>query len=185
MDDETTVDQRNTELFFEIADIVQFEPHKYDQGSWGHFKPDADQRMAFQKKYHMFPKSAYNAAGNDDDGRWEALECGTAMCVAGWAASLNKYYPSCSIINVAENGESIKRPKFDWGMVSKNKYLFRRRRTECRDVAEVGAELLGISEQEADILFHGDMEWDANDLREFGKGRSIVNYQDEVCWEED
>ena len=133
----------------------------------GHFKPDADQRMAFQKKYHMFPKSAYNAAGNDDDGRWEALECGTAMCVAGWAASLNKYYPSCSIINVVENGESIKRPKFDWGMVSKNKYLFRRRRTECRDVSEVGAELLGISEQEADILFHGDMEWDANDLREF------------------
>ena len=52
-------------------------------------------------------------------------------------------------------------------------------------MAEVGAELLGISEQEADILFHGDMEWDANDLREFGKGRSIVNYQDEVCWEED
>ena len=35
---------RDTDLFFEIADVIQFTPEQYNQGSWGDFNPTLDQR---------------------------------------------------------------------------------------------------------------------------------------------
>ena len=168
--------KRNKELFFEIADIMDFEPHKYNQGAWGVFMPDADQEMAFQKKHHMIPKSGYLSAGRDDDGRWEELECGTAMCVAGWACQLKGYYPSVEMVKVEENGVSITRPKFDWNQVTKLKRWSNRHRSRhtTHDVAETAARLLGIHEDEGDILFNGDQEWTGDDMRGFGKGETII-----------
>ena len=169
--------KHNKELFFEIADIIDFEPYKYNQGTWGVFTPDADQEMAFQKKHHVFPTVGYLAPGNDDDGRWEALECGTAMCVAGWACQLKGYHPSVEIMKVEENGITIQRPKFDWNCVTKLKRWSNRHRSRhtTHDVAEIAAKLLGIEEEEADILFNGDMKWTGDDLRSFGKGKYITN----------
>ena len=168
--------KRNKELFFEIADIMDFEPHKYNQGTWGVFAPDADQEMAFQKKHHVFPKNGYLTPGSDDDGRWEELECGTAMCVAGWACQLKGYYPSVELVKVEENGVSITRPKFDWNQVTKLKRWSNRHRSRhtTHDVAETAAKLLGITEDEADILFNGDQEWTGDDIRAFGKGETII-----------
>jgi len=167
--------KRNKELFFEIADIMDFEPHKYNQGTWGSFIPDEDQAMAFQKKYHVYPKSGYLSPGADDDGRWEELECGTAMCVAGWACQLKGYYPSVEMVKVEENGVTIERPKFDWNYVTKLKRWGNRYRwlDGTKDVAETAARLLGIEEEEADCLFNGDSEWTGDDLRAFGKGKEI------------
>ena len=169
--------KRNKELFFEIADIMDFEPHKYNQGTWGVFVPDADQEMAFQKKHHVFPRSGHLTPGSDDDGRWEELECGTAMCVAGWACQLKGYYPSVEMVNVEENGERISRPKFDWNQVTKLKRWSNRHRSRhtTHDVAETAARLLGIEEEEADLLFNGDQEWTGDDLRAFGKGKDIFD----------
>ena len=167
--------KRNKELFFEIADIMDFEPHKYNQSTWGHFIPDADQAMVFQNKHHVYPQSGYLSPGADDDGRWEALECGTAMCVAGWACQLKGYLPSVQMVTVEENGVSIERPKFDWNYVTKLKRWSNRHRSRhsTHDVAKIAANLLGITEDDADILFNGDNEWTGDDLRAFGKGKGI------------
>ena len=167
--------KRNKELFFEIADIIDFEPDKYDQATWGVFTPTQDQAMAFQRQYHVFPKSGYLTPGTDDDGRWEALECGTKMCVAGWACQLKGWLPSVQIVTVEENGKQIERPKFDWNQITKLKRWKNRHtsRHTTHDVAEVARKLLGINEDESDILFHGDYEWTGNDLRAFGKGEKI------------
>ena len=172
--------KRNKELFFEIADIMDFEPHKYNQGTWGSFLPDEDQAMAFLKKYLMYPQMGYLSAGADDDGRWEALECGTKMCVAGWACQLKGYLPSVNMVTVEENGKTIDRPKFDWNQVTKLKQWKNRHhsRHTTHDVAETAARLLGINTDEADILFNGDREWSGDDLRSFGKGCSIEIYED-------
>ena len=167
--------KRNKELFFEIADIMDFEPHKYNQGTWGSYYPSENDAMAFQEKYHMYPKSGYLSAGSDDDGRWEALECGTQMCVAGWACQLKGYLPAVELVTVEENGVVIQRPKFDWNQVTKLKRWNNRHRSRhtTHDVAKTAAGLLGITEKEADILFNGDQEWTGDDLRAFGKGKEI------------
>ena len=167
--------KRNKKLFFEIADIMDFEPKKYDQNTWGAYIPDEDIKMAFQQKYHLFPENGYLSPGGDDDGRWEALECGTRMCVAGWACQLKGYLPSVDMVTVQENGKTIQRPKFDWNYVTKLKRWSNRYRTRdtTKDVAEVAARLLGIEEEEANCLFNGDSEWTGDDLRAFGKGAAI------------
>jgi hypothetical protein len=100
------------------------------------------------------------------------------MCVAGWACNLKGYNPSVKMVTVTENGESITRPRFDWNMVTKLKRYQNRdqARHTTKDVAEVARRLLGITEEESAILFHGDAEWTGNDLRAFGKGESIEDY---------
>ena len=163
---------------------MDFEPLKYDQGTWGAYIPDEDIKMAFQKKYHVFPKSGHlnNSPGTDDDGRWEALECGTKMCVAGWACQLKGYLPSVNMVTVEENGYIIDRPKFDWNQVTKLKQWKNRHhsRHTTHDVAETAAKLLGINTDEADFLFNGDREWTGDDLRAFGKGEEIDYQREEM-----
>ena len=34
---DSTVEQRNSDLFFEIADVLDFYPHLYNQQTWGGF----------------------------------------------------------------------------------------------------------------------------------------------------
>ena len=168
----------NKELFFEIADIIDFQPHLYAQATWGNFVPDAEERLKFEEKYHLFPSNGYLQPGNEDDGRWKEIGCSTAMCVAGWACNLKGYNPSVKMITATENGESITRPRFDWNMVTKLKRYQNRgqMRHTTKDVAEVARRLLRITEEESFLLFHGDAEWTGDDLRAFGKGESIKNH---------
>ena len=167
--------KRNKELFFEIADIVDFKPELYDQAVWGSFSPSGADKRAFEEKYHLIPSGGYNAPGNDDDGRWEEVGCKTEMCVAGWACSLSGYNASVRMVSVEENGVMVQRPRFDWGEVTKLKRWTNRHSTRdtTKDVKVVARKLLGITADESDILFHGDVEWTGEDLREFGKGEDI------------
>ena len=168
----------NKELFFEIADIIDFKPDLYKQGIWGGFVPTEEDKYAFEEKYHLFPSYGYLSPGNEDDGRWTELSCKTAMCVAGWACNLKGYNPSVKMITVTENGKSVTRPRFDWNMVSKLKRWQNRSpmRHTTKDVAEVARKLLGITEEESALLFHGSAVWTGDDLRAFGKGESIEDY---------
>ena len=168
----------NKELFFEIADIIDFKPDLYTQAAWGAFVPTEGDRYAFEEKYHLFPDNGYLSPGNEDDGRWTELGCQTAMCVAGWACNLKGYNPSVKMITVTENGESVTRPRFDWNMVSKLKRWENRgpMRNTTHDVAEIARKLLRITEEESALLFHGDAVWTGDDLRAFGKGESIEDY---------
>ena len=168
----------NKELFFEIADIIDFQPHLYAQATWGNFVPDAKERLKFEEKYHLFPSNGYLQPGNEDDGRWKEIGCSTAMCVAGWACNLKGYNPSVKMVTAEENGESVTRPRFDWNMVTKLKRYQNRgqARHTTKDVSEVAQRLLRITEEESAILFHGDAEWSGDDLRAFGKGESIENH---------
>ena len=49
-------------------------------------------------------------------------------------------------------------------------------RNTTHDVAEIARKLLGITEEESALLFHGDAGWTGDDLRAFGKGESIEDY---------
>jgi hypothetical protein len=82
------------------------------------------------------------------------------------------------MVTVAENGESVTRPRFDWAEVTKlkrwkNRYSMR---DTTHDVKEVARKLLGVTYEESDVLFHGDVEWTGHDLRAFGKGESIEDH---------
>ena len=167
--------KRNKELFFQIADIIDFQPDLYAQATWGSFFPTEGDRYAFEEKYHLFPSDGYNSPGNDDDGRWEEVGCETAMCVAGWAASLSGYNASVRMVSYQENGVMVQHPRFDWGEVTKLKRWANRHseRATTKDVKVVARRLLGITHEESDILFHGDVTWTGEDLREFGKGEDI------------
>jgi hypothetical protein len=79
------------------------------------------------------------------------------------------------------DGTEILRPRYDWHMVSKRKFRQARGWQQCRDVGEVAAELLGVTDEEAELLFHGDAEWTAFDLREFGRGESILDHEQYEC----
>ena len=167
--------KRNKDLFFEIADIIDFKPNLFQQATWGNFVPTEGERYAFEEKHHLFPNEGYMSPGTSDDGRWEELGCKTAMCVAGWACNLKGYNPAVKMITVTENSKSVTRPRFDWNMVTKLKRWENRgfHRHTTRDVAEVARKLLGITEDESTLLFHGDEEWTGDQLRAFGKGEEI------------
>ena len=166
MKDDSTVEERNTDLFFEIADIIDFKPEQYAQETWGEFAPTQEDKEKFEAKFNRTPYG-------DDDSRWSEVDCGTKMCVAGWACSLNGYLP---YVSQTWDGNGGMVHRFDWGTVNQRENLLERRPTE--PVSMVAAGLLGITEREADCLFNGEVEWTSDDLRAFGKGEDIVWYGD-------
>ena len=60
----------NKELFFQIADIIDFKPDLYKQGIWGDFVPTEGDRYAFEEKYHLFPRSEERRVGKECRSRW-------------------------------------------------------------------------------------------------------------------
>lgn len=57
--------ERNAELFFAVADAIEREPHRYDQGDWfDHWEPLSE-----------MPPPA----------------CGTTACIAGWAIACGRH----------------------------------------------------------------------------------------------
>lgn len=101
-------------------------------------------------------------------GRREAkTPCGTAHCVAGWAAALGGYKSSTkdSSWSFVVTPEQLKLPTSKRMLVSRN-------------VETLGAELLGLTEGEADALFDcgwepGPRETVPEALRAIGDGAPV------------
>jgi len=159
---ESMAKDRNKELFYEIADIIDFQPNTYNQGSWGEYAPDAAAYVAWSKLYGDVRSDGH------EDARWaKVAECGTAMCVAGHAAHLSDFYPI--LTTDTQTNES----SYTWHEVSGLP-----NQPEGQPINRVARGLLGITEEEADTLFDGSLTWSGKDLRAFGGGASIFDYEE-------
>ena len=154
------VHKRNKALFDQIADVLDTKfradgGHRYNQGTWGEFLPNAEQEQA---AFDQFQENLDNT-----DPRWRKLkaakECETSLCVAGHAAALSGYNPV-----LTRNDE------LDWAQVSKR---LDAPHDEGQPVAEVAAQLLGLTEEEAEFLFEASNVSTADDLRAYGRGKEI------------
>ena len=156
---------RDTDLFFEIADVIQFTPEQYNQGSWGDFPPTVGQQEEMIRLISAATDQTAVAYRGDEDIRWlNVQECGTAMCVAGHAANLRGWFPTLAYEGMELNWSSVSEEEGD------HEY-------NGTDVSSVARDLLGITDEEADILFSGSGRWEADDLRAMGKGADIINYE--------
>ena len=155
---DSTVEQRNSDLFFEIADVLDFYPHLYNQQTWGGFDSHEE--------------TVQLPSGEEHDLILVGVEgCSTTACLAGWAAALSGWHPT-----VCTDSDTT---LLDWHVVapvpliSSDHYL-----TEV--VYDIARALLGITDLEAKELFSGTpagcsgaVRWTADDLRAIGKGRSV------------
>ena len=154
----STVEQRNSDLFFEIADVLDFYPHLYNQQTWGGFDSHGE--------------TVQLPSGEEHDLILVGVEgCSTTACLAGWAAALSGWHPT-----VWTDGDTT---LLDWQVVapvpliSSDHYL-------TEEVYDIARALLGITDSEAKELFSGTpagcpgaVRWTADDLRAIGKGRSV------------
>ena len=163
--EETTVEQRNTKLFNEIAEVMDLKPWSFDQATWGHFL--IEDYSLYQKLMDMHGLSDNEAAQvGENDVLWiDVKECGTSMCVAGHAANLTGWHPTMN----------SRRTEYEWHDVSKEKHMLRND-DGSRSVEDVAIEELGINGEEGEVLFDGTAEWTSDIMREFGKGESIMQY---------
>ena len=155
---DSTVEQRNSDLFFEIADVLDFYPHLYNQQTWGGFDSHGE--------------TVHLPSGEEHDLILVGVEgCSTTACLAGWAAALSGWHPT-----VWTDSDTT---LLDWEVVapvpliSSDHYL-----TEV--VYDIARALLGITDSEAKELFSSTPvgcsdghRWTADDLRGIGKGRSV------------
>ena len=155
---DSTVEQRNSDLFFEIADVLDFYPHLYNQQTWGGFDSHGE--------------TVQLPSGEEYDLILVGVEgCSTTACLAGWAAALSGWHPT-----VCTDSDTT---LLDWEVVApvplipSDHYL-----TEM--VCDIARALLGITDSEAKELFSGTPagcsaghRWTADDLRAIGKGRSV------------
>ena len=80
----STVEERNTDLFFEIADVLDFYPHLYNQRTYGEFLiPDGTGHPLSQGSTVVPDLSLVEVRG-----------CATTACLAGWAAALSGWHPT-------------------------------------------------------------------------------------------
>ena len=158
---------RDTDLFFEIADVLQFTPEQYSQVSWGEFAPTVGQQQDMIESLAADGVQAFDARSyrGDEDIRWLTVQdCGTVMCVAGHAANLRGWFPTLAYEGRELNWASVSQEEGDHEDIGS-------------DVSRVARDLLGITDEEADILFSGSGAWEPDDLRAMGKGADIINYE--------
>ena len=159
------VNKRNTALFNQIADILEFKPHLHNQGTWGEFSPSKRQERAMLTRVG---DGRLDEELSDNDGRWRTIGekgCDTALCVAGHAAALSGYFPTAHTWQT-ENGPMT---RLSWGEVSKD---FDSETGE--DITSVAMGLLGINVNEANDLFAASRELTPQDLRDYGAGKPII-----------
>jgi hypothetical protein len=154
----STVEQRNSDLFFEIADVLDFYPDLYDQQTWGGFDS------------HGEPVQL--PSGEEQDVILVGAKgCATTACLAGWAAALSGWHPT-----VWTDGDTT---LLDWEVVAPMS-LIPSDHHSTEMVYDIARALLGITDSEAKELFSGTsagcsdaVRWTADDLRAIGKGRSV------------
>ena len=150
----STVEQRNSDLFFEIADVLDFYPHLYNQQTWGGFDS------------HGEPVQL--PSGEEHDLKLIGVKgCSTTTCLAGWAAALSGWHPT-----VWTNGDTT---TLHWDVVAPPS-LIPSDHYSTEMAYDIARALLGITDSEAKELFIGcsdNHRWTADDLRAIGKGRSV------------
>ena len=156
----STYQDRNTDLFFDIADVLEFFPERYNQRTWGEYTPEEADFERFAWQFGYDPKA--KQGGEDPNWIYADEGCGSALCVAGHAAALRGWFPTLWNESVA------------WTQVSKEKGQSNTA-DGSREIADVAQELLGINHSEARRLFDSDHVWTADDLRNFGKGERILS----------
>ena len=129
---------RNKDLFYQIADVIEKDLGVYDQSLWG--------------------GHVYTSCENDP----EAIEattnhvmeqsCGTSHCIAGHAAVLSGYKPQVLKIPIPKTGIR------EAGMIIEINWeeLISPDGVAGKHPSDVGRELLGLTIEEADLLFS---EW--------------------------
>ena len=155
---DSTVEQRNSDLFFEIADVLDFYPHLYNQQTWGGFDSHGE--------------TVQLPSGEEDDLILVGVEgCSTTACLAGWAAALSGWHPT-----VWTDSDTT---LLDWQVVAPVP-LIPSDHYSTEMVYDIARALLGITDSEAKELFSGTpagcsgaVRWTADDLRAIGKGRSV------------
>ena len=164
MNTHSTYEDRNTDLFFDIADVLEFFPERYDQRTWGDFTPGEADYVRFQEQFGYDTKEKYG----DEDVNWIHADvgCGSALCVAGHAAAMRGWLPT---VYANSSGSTV-----SWSSVSKEKGQDSSA-NGSREVSDVAQQLLGINSREARHLFDSDSVWTADDLRKFGKGERILS----------
>ena len=156
----STVEQRNSDLFFEIADVLDFYPHLYNQHTWGGFDSHGGSVQLPSGKEKERDVMLIGVKG-----------CSTTACLAGWAAALSGWHPT-----VWTNGDTTFLNWQDVAPVS----LIPSDHYSTELVYDLARALLGITDSEAEELFSGmpsgcsdEHRWTADDLRAIGKGRSV------------
>ena len=155
---DSTVEQRNSDLFFEIADVLDFYPHLYNQQTWGGFDSHGE--------------TVHLPSGEEHDLILVGVEgCSTTACLAGWAAALSGWHPT-----VWTDSDTT---LLDWEVVAPVS-LIPSDHYSTELVYDLARALLGITDSEAKELFSGtpagcsdENRWTADDLRAIGKGRSV------------
>ena len=155
---DSTVEQRNSDLFFEIADVLDFYPHLYNQQTWGGFDSHGE--------------TVQLPSGEEHDLILVGVEgCSTTACLAGWAAALSGWHPT-----VCTDSDTT---LLDWQVVAPVP-LIPSDHYSTEMVYDVARALLGITDSEAEELFSSipagcsdENRWTADDLRAIGKGRSV------------
>ena len=94
------------DLFNKIADIIDFTPHKYNQGVWGNAGTkyighdtsyiEWDSMSWERDELYIEPHDLKEETRVDD-------ACGTQACVAGWACLLSNYHPTMVAMDLEED----------------------------------------------------------------------------------
>ena len=155
---DSTVEQRNSDLFFEIADVLDFYPHLYNQQTWGGFDSHGE--------------TVQLPSGEEHDLILVGVEgCSTTACLAGWAAALSGWHPTV--------WTDCDTALLDWEVVAPVP-LIPSDHYSTEMVYDIAWALLGITDSEAKELFSSTPagcsaghRWTADDLRAIGKGRSV------------
>jgi len=170
--------KRNKELFFEIADIVDFEHSKYQQEYWA----------------STYPIEIDVDSPNPLSVAIDVKECNTSGCIAGWAALLSGWYPRIHLRY--DNGIAFdytfmaEQPLVNRGGTFKydlKGYMHPLEDEEInfRSPEDIGQELLGLDHDEAEHVFAEFQDWTGDDLRKMGKGADVFEMGMEGCEEED
>ncbi len=162
---------RNTDMFFAVADVLDFLPETYDQTEWGqNLVPSEDEGDYYENEL----------------GKVEYDDCRTTACVAGWVAILAGWHPTINYVGGGENGPRT--PIINYGEVSMTPLTDgtgRNNREIIRDVADLAQEILQITDDEANAMFESSPQgcvgdaWTGDELRRIGKGANIFEIQEE------
>ena len=169
---------RNTNLLHEIADVLEFWPQRYDQATWGRLLPDGAAIARFEENLGRAPRMenydhSVGVGWSEDAGFIHAeVDCGTVMCVAGHAAALSGWFPT-----IYERGNGMDEVR--WSAVSRTRNTPAYSGAASRDVAVVAQEELGLTDEEAEILFKSHNEWTVKQMRKFADGADITAWGDD------
>ena len=175
---ETTIEDRNSLLFFQIAEVLEFKPEQYNQSTWGRFDIGHDDTV----KMHAIVKEG--VLPNESDSRWKEVECGTTLCVAGHAANLSGYHPGAEKKTDRNTGEEYYELNWTYVFDTPHAHL-QGYNTEANEASVVARREVGVSAREGRWLFDSTHEWTAQDLRKFGLGESILARDPDYRAEED